>query len=262
MRCSRCGYEWRPKVPSPKECPRCKTRLDYKTPTPPGTPVEKKMEVSKGMPSKLPWLATAVIIVVAVGAVAWLWPTAAAPGWTQLVPTVTLTRVGDRLVVQAMGLKSGDYGSFGIENIYIIKSTFTPGTSGDAQLGNVYATINTDGQTVDIPYEESFGIAVEFIVRGDNVAYFKLENVYEYISISGAFSETDNQLNTGTDWSESRLSGTTKGGITDNATDGAVGKYYKWDVMRVQAIKDNGGNWYKLAAGASIDFTLTVYSWK
>lgn len=30
MRCPRCGYRWEPKVPKPKECPRCKCRLDWK----------------------------------------------------------------------------------------------------------------------------------------------------------------------------------------------------------------------------------------
>lgn len=27
-RCPHCGYEWEPRVSKPKECPRCKRRLD------------------------------------------------------------------------------------------------------------------------------------------------------------------------------------------------------------------------------------------
>lgn len=27
MNCPKCGYEWTPNVPDPKECPSCKTRL-------------------------------------------------------------------------------------------------------------------------------------------------------------------------------------------------------------------------------------------
>ncbi|GAI37344.1 unnamed protein product, partial [marine sediment metagenome] len=27
-KCPRCGYEWTPRVADPKECPRCKGRLD------------------------------------------------------------------------------------------------------------------------------------------------------------------------------------------------------------------------------------------
>ena len=28
-KCWKCGYEWDSRIESPKECPRCKTRLDY-----------------------------------------------------------------------------------------------------------------------------------------------------------------------------------------------------------------------------------------
>lgn len=31
MKCPYCGYEWSPRVNKPKECPRCKRRLDYPT---------------------------------------------------------------------------------------------------------------------------------------------------------------------------------------------------------------------------------------
>ncbi len=29
MNCPKCSYEWESRVAEPKECPRCKTRLDY-----------------------------------------------------------------------------------------------------------------------------------------------------------------------------------------------------------------------------------------
>ena len=29
--CPKCGYEWQPRVASPKECSRCKKRLPWKT---------------------------------------------------------------------------------------------------------------------------------------------------------------------------------------------------------------------------------------
>lgn len=29
IKCKYCGYEWTPRVKDPKECPRCKRRLDY-----------------------------------------------------------------------------------------------------------------------------------------------------------------------------------------------------------------------------------------
>lgn len=28
MKCIKCEYEWEPKVPNPKACPRCKKRQD------------------------------------------------------------------------------------------------------------------------------------------------------------------------------------------------------------------------------------------
>jgi predicted Zn-ribbon and HTH transcriptional regulator len=28
MKCKRCGYEWEARKEEPKECPRCKARLD------------------------------------------------------------------------------------------------------------------------------------------------------------------------------------------------------------------------------------------
>jgi len=30
MLCQKCSYQWAPRKETPKECPRCKTRLDYK----------------------------------------------------------------------------------------------------------------------------------------------------------------------------------------------------------------------------------------
>jgi len=29
VECSKCGYDWKPRVEKPKACPRCKTRFDY-----------------------------------------------------------------------------------------------------------------------------------------------------------------------------------------------------------------------------------------
>jgi rubrerythrin len=32
MICPRCSYEWEPRKPNPKVCPRCKGRLDWHVP--------------------------------------------------------------------------------------------------------------------------------------------------------------------------------------------------------------------------------------
>ncbi len=37
MKCQKCTYTWEPRKDNPKECPRCKTRLDY-------TPVAERQE--------------------------------------------------------------------------------------------------------------------------------------------------------------------------------------------------------------------------
>ena len=87
MRCPRCGYEWKPRVPNPRECPRCKVRLDYppkklRAPAPiPEVKEIKRKEVRKGMSQKLPWVAAAIIIIGVAAVGAWALST---PG-----PTVT-----------------------------------------------------------------------------------------------------------------------------------------------------------------------------
>lgn len=30
MKCFKCQYDWSTRIETPKSCPRCKTRLDYK----------------------------------------------------------------------------------------------------------------------------------------------------------------------------------------------------------------------------------------
>ncbi len=30
MKCEHCGYEWQPRVPEPKKCPRCQQWLPWK----------------------------------------------------------------------------------------------------------------------------------------------------------------------------------------------------------------------------------------
>jgi hypothetical protein len=42
MECPKCKYKWEPRTKKPKECPRCKARLDYK----PITKVQDKEKVN------------------------------------------------------------------------------------------------------------------------------------------------------------------------------------------------------------------------
>jgi hypothetical protein len=271
MRCPRCGYEWRPKVPNPKECPRCKGRLDYRVPPSPRLPTpgtsQKIKEVSEKMATKrLPWIAAAVVIVVAVGLGSWVllqptattmatvtvggpWSAVTSPsGWGALSSSI------------AVGLLQGNYGDFGIENIFImIHGSWTPGSAPETWVKNenYYENISENGRTVNIPYERRFDILVVYKIRGDNVAYMRFENTYEYINITGTFSVTENRLQGGTDWA------TTCPWHTENGTYGEVGKNYPANWLRMYNYIDNGGQGFILPAGGSININpLTIYTWK
>jgi len=263
MRCPRCGYEWRPKVPNPKECPRCKVRLDYQPSTLPQGAPQKIKEVREGMTRKLPWLAAAVVIVVAVGLGSWLWlQPAVVHGWNALVNSTGLIPVEElppgSVVV---GLLPGPYGDFGIENIFImIHGQWTPGSNPSTWVKgeNYYENISYNGATVNIPYERAFDILVVYKIRGDNVAYMRFENTYEYISITGSFAATENRLASTTDWE------TTPPWYENvGAPYGAVGKDYPSAYVRFYNYIDNHGNGFKLPAGGSININpLTIYTWK
>jgi hypothetical protein len=270
MRCPRCGYEWRPKVPNPKECPRCKGRLDYKVPSSPRLPTpgtsQKIKEVSEKMATKrLPWIAAAVVIVVAVGLGSWVllqptattmatvtvggpWSAVTSPsGWGALSSSI------------AVGLLQGNYGDFGIENIFImIHGKWRPGSAPETWVKdeNYYENISGSGRTVNIPYERLFDILVVYKIRGDNVAYMRFENTYEYIHIP-EWNLTENRLATTTDWEK------TCPWHTENVTYGAVGKDYPSSWVRFYNYLDNYGNGFKLPAGGQITINpLTIYTWK
>lgn len=261
MRCPRCGYEWRPKVPNPKECPRCKGRLDYRVPPSPrlptpGTP-QKIKEVSEKMATrKLPWIAAAVVIVVAVGLGSWvlLQPAAVTHGWTSAISVN-----GPLSGPIAVGLLEGSYGDFGIENIFImIHGSWTPGSAPETWVKNenYYENISGSGRTVNIPYERLFDILVVYKIRGDNVAYMRFENTYEYIYIP-EWNLTENRLAGTTDWEK------TCPWHTENVTYGAVGKDYPSSWVRFYNYLDNNGHGFRLPAGGQININpLTIYTWK
>jgi hypothetical protein len=259
MRCPRCGYEWRPKVPNPKECPRCKGRLDYKVPSSPRLPTpgmpQKIKEVSERMTTKrLPWIAAAVVIVVAVGLGSWvlLQPTAVTHGWTSLI-NVSGPLSGP-IAVGLLGSPGSDYG---IENIFIMKNgaySLSNNPASWVRGTHYYENISYNNQTVNIPYEEAFDIVVVVRIRGDNVAYLTWDNVYTSISISGAFSRNENSLQS-SDWERSSW-------YDNSAPIGAVGKQNPNAYLRFYYQLDNGTSGFKLAAGTSINFSENIYTWK
>ena len=175
--CPRCGYEWESKVPNPKECPRCKARLDY-APGPVGAPrirLEKK-EVKREMATKLPWATAAVIIIVAAIGAWTIWGQApAAPPVTPPGPTWTLSSV--------IGLVEN--GS-GIENIYLLKYGL-----GDLSKNlalqypdNVYAIITSPtAQVGTLPYENAFRIVIGIRGNKPDIAYANVDNLNAHLLV-------------------------------------------------------------------------------
>jgi len=211
---------------------------------------------------RLPWIAAAVIIVVAVGLGSWvlLQPSAVAHGWN--LWTSVSGPLSGPIAVGLLGDPGSDYG---IENIFIMKHgqyqlSDDPATWTGATENKYYAVINQSDQTVNIPYEEAFDIVVVVRIRGDNVAYLTWDNVYTSIAIWGAFSLSDNSLGENTDWA---ISAKAQNGWYENDVPiGSVGKQNPNAKLRFYYQLDNGGNGFKLAAGASINFQENIYTWK
>jgi hypothetical protein len=186
MKCPKCGYEWEPKIPNPKECPRCKGRLDY-TPGPVGAPkVWKKKEVGKEMTSrKLPLAAAAIIIVAAVGA------------WAILSTSTTPTGPSWGYVLG----ENASYGNSGIVAMYLAKE----GTNFDSDpsewtIDNYYDKITAQGN-MTIPYEENFYIVVEAKGVKPYIAYLVRENIKVELGLTGDLSlPAENKTGTQFSW--------------------------------------------------------------
>jgi hypothetical protein len=185
MKCPRCEYEWESKVPQPKECPRCKGRLDY-WPGPVGAPkVWKKKEVRKEMTSKLPWAAAAAIIVVAGLTTLALWPAPA------VVPGVATIAMSPGVVLGAAP------GHSGIRAIHIMRHVaptpvYSPTDNlnlltvvpGGALLGRITAT----GGTANIPHGVRFDIVIDVVGHDDNMAHVVRENLRVWAVTTGAIA--------------------------------------------------------------------------
>ena len=240
MKCPRCGYEWKPKISQPKECPRCKGRMDYLGAV--GVPKIKKGG-EKEMTSKLPWATVAVIIVIAaIGA----WALYGAPAGEVTPPGQPATIS----VPTAAGLAfaGGIPTDSGIENVYIMQHGLFENDVDLSEHENlqVYqgntAVIEDNGLPAEnVPYENYFDIVVAVKGHIDNMAYVVKENMYVRVVISNAFSGDETTLSTGKRTVFAESAGT-------------------W--IRVNHLFDNDGNGYKLGAGENIDLTVEYYCYK
>lgn len=248
MKCPRCEYEWAPKTLRPKECPRCKGRLDYQ-PGVVGTPKTwKKKEVRKAMPSKLPWATAATIIVIAaVGAWA-LWPAAEVPpvtptptpgAWTQFVWAWPPDNTGIENVYFMDSDKTYDNAEnfSGHENIIYGKNEIQVVMRNPA----VEATPFTDN--LHYGSDNNFDIVVTVMVYSADVASTYRENIKIELTVTEALT-IGPENKTGTDLTVT--GGYTEGGDMIKAT-------YAWD-------NDTAG--YYLDAGENITLTVRLYLWK
>lgn len=245
MKCPRCGYGWESKVSNPKECPRCKGRLDYAPRMAVGAPSLNEREVSKVTPSRLPWMPIAVIVLVAAVGVGLFWSSASTPATPAGLPPATIS------VPTAMGIAfaGGIPTDSGIENIYIMQHGLFENTDNltmhdNLQIysGNTAVIEDTGLAAENIPYENYFDIVVAVKGHTDNMAYVNKENMYVRIVTSNAWVIDENSLE-----NSSRLH---QFGIEAGV----------W--VRVNHLFDNDGNGYKLAAGENIDITVYYYCYK
>jgi len=268
MKCPRCEYVWDPKVPNPKECPRCKVRLDY-VPGPVGAPKLKiEREVKKGMSSKLPWIAATVIIVVAAGLGAWALATPATPP-SSVGGTATITGVagGGQFALGLIENAGGDYpAGIGIENIYIIDHDKGDNTKNFANQGadnwivpsdNDKSIIYCSGDTASIPYENDFDIVVAVRIQAENVAYLTKDNLQNSL----AFTYD------GTEWKDNSDVLDTDGMADEfvfenNFPDKYPSSTNPTGYLRMNHRCDNNGHGFVLKAGASITIQDNFYAWK
>jgi len=245
MNCLRCGYGWTSKVSNPKECPRCKGRLDYAPRMSVGAPSLIKREVKKLTPSNLrPFGAIAIIITIAVGAWAF-WPSATPSATPAGLPPATIS------VPTAMGIAfaGGIPTDSGIENIYIMQHGLFENTDNLAShenlqtySGNTAVIEDTGLAAENVPYENTFDIVVAVKGHTDNMAYVNKENMYVRIVTANAWVIDENTL--------------------DNNT-----RRYDFEdgtptFIRTNHLFDNDGNGYTLAAGENIDLTVYYYTYK
>lgn len=244
MKCPRCGYGWESKIPNPKECPRCKGRLDY-TPGPVGAPKIGKKGGEKVMTSKLTW-ATAMIIIVAVAGVG-AWAVLGTPGAP--AGTATVEAIAGQGTVFAGGVPSGT--TSGIENVYIITHGAVNENDNLSGSGSLLGTITTSGGSCTIAYETAFDIVVAVKVGTDNMAYVSIDNMNVGLQISGSFT-----------LAEENAGGTTNSSMAVHSHENSgYGTTSGW--LRINAVWDNNGVGYDLPAGGSITLSnIKLWGWK
>lgn len=212
MKCPRCDYGWESKVPHPKECPRCKARLDYKLMG--ALPLIEKKGGEKLMTSKLPWTTAAVLIVAAVAVGAWAVfgvspvPTDVSPSdeWSTQAATIS---IGDINWLVSAGSTPSESG---IENVFFMVHVASADGDNDgydnmenlAEHENIQtipgensAVLESSGDEVKVPYDNYFDIVVTFKVHKTQVYDVReTDNFTIHIVASGAVVIDENTNST------------------------------------------------------------------
>ena len=224
MKCPRCGYEWEPKVLNPKECPRCKARLDY-APGVVGAPRIGKKGGEKVMVSKLTWATAMILIVAVVGVGAW-----AILGGTPVAPPTS----------PAWSFVYGENtqaNNSGIIAIYIAKSTTDTNTDPETWgTENYFAMITSSSGSAQIPYGQSFYIVVSARGAKPYIANLTPENIKVELELGGDITLSP-ENKTGTQFNWYTVEGS--------------------DNIRVSAVWGT----YTLSAGQSFNYTAKVWLW-
>ena len=246
MKCPRCGYGWTSRIKQPKECPRCKGRMDYQPFDGVGAPSLNEREVRKVMPSnKLPWATVAVIVVVAAVGAWGLYGTTPA----EVPPTIGQPATISVPTAMGIAFAGGIPTDSGIENIYIMQHHLFENTDNltfhdnlQTYGGNTAVIEDTGLAAENVPYENRFDIVVAVKGHVDNMAYVNKENMYVRIVTANSWVIDETSL----DNALRRF---------DFGEDAGV-----W--IRTNHLFDNDGNGYTLAAGENIALTVTYYCFK
>ena len=265
MRCPRCGYEWEPRVPNPRECPRCKGRLDYPSRAA-GAPIIMKTqkEVSKGMSGRLPWVAAAVIIVIVAALGAWALSTPSTPATATVRALFSGPSVQQEGRWLAIAGPTSGADNCAIENIYIVDNGSSASDKlGDSDTANENLAdhflgfvaenyllngasdpiIDNNNDNATIPYEVPFEIVVAAVIVADAdyvgdkaqvrlAAYVNPENVYVRLSWSGNLvnppgtGDNENTQITGFEYAFDNDCPWTSG-ASNSGYDGRIGTGYK-----------------------------------
>ncbi|MEM2878719.1 MAG: hypothetical protein QXG10_04160 [Candidatus Hadarchaeales archaeon] len=228
------------------------------------------MEVEKRM-AQWKWVTAAVAIVIVAGLAGWALSTpstVSGQGTVSLISGQLLTADGQFL----LGFTAGVPENSGIENVLICDNLapnstnfgrHISGENNDNWLldGASDAIITANSDTATIPYEYPFTIVMACKVKADAgytgnkqdaklVAYVNMDNMYGYLSFSGAHSGTENTQNTGYEF------------VFDNNVPWTQNGAYASGYARVNCVFNNGGAGFKLPAGGTLSLdTIALYIW-